>query len=164
MPASSTGMCRSVRRRTISSSAGRVTAGSMPRSMSLAPSSTMTASVPSGTDQSSRASPPDAVSPETPGIGDLDRKPLWLQRPLQPGRESGARGQAEAGGERIAERHDPSTAVGSDGACRPSLPTGKPASIDAATAKVWTNTIELPYERTEPRPSASGTALATDRT
>ena len=49
-------------------SAERVTRGSSPRSMSLAPSSTITAAVPSGTDQSSRASPPEAVSPDTPAL------------------------------------------------------------------------------------------------
>jgi hypothetical protein len=50
------------------SSARLVTAGSSPRSMSFAPSSRMTPSVPSGTDQSSRSSPPEAVSPETPAF------------------------------------------------------------------------------------------------
>ena len=64
--------------RTISSSASRVTFGSIPRSVSLAPSSTMTASVPSGTDQSRRASPPDAVSPETPALVISTARPLAL--------------------------------------------------------------------------------------
>src|SRR4051812_6285510 len=40
----------------------------MPRSASLAPSSRITASVPSGTDQSSRSRPPDVVSPDTPAL------------------------------------------------------------------------------------------------
>ena len=60
----------------ISSSALRVTFGSTPRSMSLAPSSTMTASVPAGTAQSRRASPPDAVSPETPALAISTARPL----------------------------------------------------------------------------------------
>ncbi len=60
----------------IASSASRVTSGLMPRSMSLAPSSTMTASVPCGTDQSSRASPSDAVSPETPALAISAAMPL----------------------------------------------------------------------------------------
>src|SRR3972149_6722828 len=50
------------------SGAGRVTAGSMPRSASLAPSSRITASVPSGTDQSRRWAPPEAVSPARPAL------------------------------------------------------------------------------------------------
>src|SRR5207302_238376 len=78
MPASRTGMPRSLSRRTISSRARRVTLGSTPRNMSLAPSSTMTAAVPSGTDQSSRASPPDAVSPETPALTTSTAYPLAL--------------------------------------------------------------------------------------
>src|SRR5258708_14977751 len=49
----------------MSDSAARVTAGSVPRKASLAPSSRMTASVPAGTDQSSRSRPPEEVSPDT---------------------------------------------------------------------------------------------------
>src|SRR5882672_1975202 len=52
----------------MSVSADRVTLGSMPRRASLAPSSRITASVPSGTDQSSRSRPPEEVSPETPAL------------------------------------------------------------------------------------------------
>ena len=52
----------------MSDSADRVTAGSVPRSASLAPSSRITASVPSGIDQSSRSRPPEAVSPDTPAL------------------------------------------------------------------------------------------------
>ena len=59
---------RSFSLRMIASSVARVCFGSLPRSASLAPSSRITASVPSGTDQSSRASPPAAVSPETPAF------------------------------------------------------------------------------------------------
>src|ERR1700683_5516222 len=63
-------------------SAPRVTLGSVPRKASLAPSSTMTASVPSGTDQSSRSRPPELVSPETPALImstsiPLDFKAFW---------------------------------------------------------------------------------------
>src|SRR5580692_11829718 len=52
----------------MSVNAARVTAGSVPRKASLAPSSTITAWVPSGTDQSSRSRPPELVSPETPAF------------------------------------------------------------------------------------------------
>src|SRR6202049_242409 len=68
MPASSTAMWRSPSRRRIASSAVRVSLGSMPRSASLAPSSRITAPLPSGTDQSSREAPSDAVSPDTPAL------------------------------------------------------------------------------------------------
>jgi hypothetical protein len=68
MPASSTTMRRSFSRRMMASSAPRVVFGLSPRKASLAPSSRITASTPSPTDQSSRASPPEAVSPETPAF------------------------------------------------------------------------------------------------
>src|SRR5207248_1103335 len=63
-----TAILRALSRLTMSVSAARVTAGSVPRRASLAPSSTITASVPSGTDQSSRSRPPEEVSPETPAL------------------------------------------------------------------------------------------------
>ena len=69
-------MPRALSRDTIWSSALLVPAGSSPRSASLAPSATITASVPSGTDQSSRASPCDAVSPETPALAISTGMPL----------------------------------------------------------------------------------------
>src|SRR3954451_23115873 len=68
MPQSSTAILRACSRVKISVNAARVTLGSMPRSASLAPSSRITASVPSGTDQSSRSRPPDVVSPDTPAL------------------------------------------------------------------------------------------------
>src|SRR5580698_8239538 len=76
MPQRSTAIWRAVRRRKMVSSASRVTSGLKPRSMSLAPSSRMTASVPSGTDQSSRASPSEAVSPDTPAFWIAAAMPL----------------------------------------------------------------------------------------
>src|SRR5579883_913294 len=68
MPHSITAMPRAFSRLMMSESAWRVILGSIPRSASLAPSSTITPSVPSGTDQSSRSRPPDAVSPDTPAL------------------------------------------------------------------------------------------------
>src|SRR6516164_3856031 len=68
MPHRSTAMPRAFSRPTMSESAARVTEGSMPRKASLAPSSRITPSVPSGTDQSSRSRPPEAVSPDTPAL------------------------------------------------------------------------------------------------
>ena len=76
MPHNSTAMPRAFSRVTMSDSAARVTAGSVPRRASLAPSSTITPSVPSGTDQSSRSRPPELVSPDTPALIDVDRYPL----------------------------------------------------------------------------------------
>src|ERR1700694_24496 len=61
-------MPRAFSRVTMSVNAARVTAGSVPRKASLAPSSTITACVPWGTDQSSRSRPPELVSPETPAL------------------------------------------------------------------------------------------------
>src|ERR1700739_3176528 len=52
----------------MSVNAARVTAGSVPRRASCAPSPPITASVPSGTDQSSRSRPPELVSPDTPAL------------------------------------------------------------------------------------------------
>src|SRR5215469_3314333 len=68
MPHNITATPRAFNRRTMSDRASRVIFGLIPRKASLAPSSTMTASVPSGTDQSSRSRPPDAVSPDTPAL------------------------------------------------------------------------------------------------
>ena len=47
----------------------------------------MTASVPSGTDQSSRASPPAAVSPETPALLISTAEAFGPERLFEPGRE-----------------------------------------------------------------------------
>src|SRR5665213_1082350 len=79
MPHNRTAMPRAFSRVRISDSAARGTAGSRPRRASLAPSSRITASVPSGTDQSSRSRPPELVSPDTPALmmstaKSLDRK------------------------------------------------------------------------------------------
>src|SRR6266849_10669101 len=76
IPHNRTEIFRSWKRRSIASKALRVTAGSTPRNASLAPSSKMTASVPSGIDQSSRANPPTAVSPDTPAFTTLTANPL----------------------------------------------------------------------------------------
>src|SRR5665647_1338994 len=79
MPHNNTAIPRAFSRVRMSDSAARVTAGSMPRRASLAPSSTMTASVPSGTDQSSRSRPPELVSPETPALIISTAIPLVLR-------------------------------------------------------------------------------------
>ena len=96
----------------------RVTLGSTPRSMSLAPSSRITASVPSGTDQSSRASPPEAVSPETPALTISTAMPLGLQRLFELHRERRAGRKLIARRQRIAERHDLDGPLGRAGRAR----------------------------------------------
>ena len=77
----------------------------MPRSMSLAPSSRITASVPSGTDQSSRARPAGAGVAGHAGVGDLDGEALALERPFELHRKGRRAGKLIAGHQRIAERH-----------------------------------------------------------
>ena len=106
MPHNSTSIRRAFRRRTISASASRVTLGSTPRSMSLAPSSRITASVPSGTDQSSRASPPELVSPDTPALAISTARPLALSARSSWAGNAVLGRKLIAGGQRIAERHD----------------------------------------------------------
>ncbi len=75
--------------------------------MSLAPISTIAASAPSPSVQSSRASSPADVSPETPPLTISTSKPLALQRRLEPDRKGRVGGKAIAGGQAVAERDDP---------------------------------------------------------
>ena len=53
-----------------------------------------------------------------PGIGDLGRNALGLERRLQAGPETPVRRQPEPGGERIAQRHDPHRPLLRRGRCR----------------------------------------------
>src|SRR5665213_3467623 len=76
MPHNRTTILRSLSLASVLSSAALVSAGSSPRRASLAPSSRITASVLSGTDQSSRSRPPELVSPETPALMMSTAKPL----------------------------------------------------------------------------------------
>src|SRR6476469_6448541 len=147
MPASSTAMPRPRRRRTISSSAWRVTLGSIPRRVSLAPSSTMTASVPSGTDQSSRASPPTAVSPETPALLISTAIPLALSAC-----SSLAGKAALAGNPSPAVRESPSATIRTGPSAAPAPPASGTASASAATtrANTWTKAGQPPYDRGSP--------------
>src|SRR3954464_11287385 len=81
MPASSTGILRAFSLLRIVSSVARVCFGSAPRNASFAPSSTITASVASPTDQSSRASPPappPPATPDPPACGMMTFSPLAL--------------------------------------------------------------------------------------
>src|SRR5499427_1983051 len=149
MPASSTATRRSARRRTIPSSAWRVIFGSTPRSMSLAPSSTMTASVPSGIDQSRRASPLEAVSPETPALVTSTARPLALSAC------SSLAGKAwSAGSPRPAVSESPKATIRT---CRSAAAaaSGRIATASAsASANVWTRALRLPYDRGSAVPPA----------
>src|SRR6185312_9789760 len=78
IPHNNTATPRAFSRVRMSDRAARVTPGSVPRSASLAPSSRMTASVPSGTDQSSRSRPPELVSPDTPALPIFTSIPLFF--------------------------------------------------------------------------------------
>src|SRR5438309_3946610 len=145
MPASSTAMCRTARRRTISASAWRVTFGLIPRSMSLAPSSTMTASVPSGTDQSRRASPLEAVSPETPALATSTARPLALSA-----RSSLTEKVSSARRPRPAVSESPKTTIRTGRSFAAATDTRiatASASIIATSANIWTHPRQVPYDR-----------------
>ena len=90
--------------------------GSSPRNASFAPSSRMTASVPSGTDQSRRPSPPAAVSPDTPASMIVTAMSLALSAAV-----SLAGNAASAGNPRPALRESPSTTIltGRSAVCPP---------------------------------------------
>ena len=154
IPATSTAMCRSASRRMIWSSARRVTAGSSPRSMSFAPSSRMTASVPSGTDQSRRARPPVAVSPETPAFATSTVSPLALSA------FSSFTGKAASAGRPYpAVSESPSATIFTVRSAAPAGAGVNQAANATISATIWTNTIELPYDR---GPDGAGRATRTD--
>ena len=74
----------------------------------------MTSSVPSGTDQSSRDSPPLVVSPDTPALIDLDIVTLGLERRLQLFGKAFARIEPVSGHQAVAEADDAIGLGGSD--------------------------------------------------
>src|SRR6185437_10949912 len=115
----------------------------MPRSASFAPSSTITASVPSGTDQSSRSSPPDAVSPETPALAIVAATPFALSAPAS------CAGKASwTGRPKPAEIESPSTTIFTGASAGAANAAGPQANVSSrSAAKRWTSTPFLPYER-----------------
>src|SRR5271169_3586510 len=144
MPASRTKMCRSRSFDRMPSSAAAVTFGSMPRKASLAPSSTITASVPCGTDQSRRPSPPEAVSPDTPALATLTAMPLAFSACAN------LAGKApSAGSPKPALSESPSTTIftGRSSAARAPPASVKTAAASANAAKHWTRTGFAPYVR-----------------
>src|SRR3954467_15961551 len=147
MPASSTAIFRSLRRRMIVSSEARVAFGSAPRSASLAPSSRITASVPSGTDQSSRARPPAAVSPDTPAFAMSTARPLALSA-----RASFAGRASCAASPNPALSESPSTTMRTGRSCaRAGMDTiAANATAVARRRANWTARGRFPYDRLEP--------------
>src|SRR3954467_2499628 len=160
MPHNSTSICRAFRRRTISASASRVTLGSTPRSMSFAPSSRITASVPSGTDQSSRARPPELVSPETPALAISTAKPLPLSA-----RSSCTGNAALPRSWKPAVSESPSATTLMVRSAAPVVPTrplkARPATTSAAASR-WTGRASFPYERGADRGRAPASGFMND--
>src|SRR3972149_1193538 len=145
MPASSTTIRRSLSLLRMVSSAALVTFGSSPRKASLAPSSRITASVPSGTDHSRRPSPPDAVSPDTPALTMLTAIPLACSAPA-----SRAGNAAFPGNPRPALSESPSVTIFTGPSLAAKPPTGgnvQNTVIRASRARRWTRTGFVPYER-----------------
>src|SRR4051812_3735016 len=150
MPHSMTAMPRAFRLVTISVKALRVTAGSMPRRASLAPSSTMTASVPSATDQSSRSRPPEEVSPDTPALVRSIGSPLACRAFC-----SLAGNESEADRPRPALRESPRT-TSLIGLAASAPASAGPAVINASIntsmctkkcPRLSTRLAEVPYDR-----------------
>src|SRR5215471_18186878 len=153
MPHNSTAIPRAFSRPRISDRAARVTAGSIPRSASLAPSSTMTASVPSGTDQSSRSRPPEEVSPDTPALI------MSTSIPLSFNAFCNRAGNAEAAGRPSpALSESPSTTIltvfapPAAGTCATACPAAVKAIINtsmcaSAAKRLSTACAKVPYDR-----------------
>src|SRR5256886_8882783 len=110
--------------------------------MSLAPSSTMTASVPSGTDQSRRASPPEAVSPDTPALMTSTARPLALSA-----RSSCAGKARSTGSPRPAVSESPKATIRTGRSAAGARTGSASASAIATSANVWTRAPQLPYDR-----------------
>ena len=106
MPLSSTGIAARQRSR-MAVRFGSVPRGSRPRSPSLPPSSTMAASAPSASDQSSRARPPAVVSPDTAPSMIPHLVAARRQRRCKLRLEALGPRQAIAGGQAVAEGQQP---------------------------------------------------------
>src|SRR3954453_19902216 len=154
MPHNRTLMLRAFNRIRMSERAARVIAGSMPRKASLAPSSTSTARVPSGTDHSSRSRPPELVSPDTPALMMSTAIPLAFKDFCS---RSGNASVPER--PRPALSESPNTTIligfgsGSAGvcaiACAPAIIKPRPNTSMCANirARPSTPTAEVPYDR-----------------
>ena len=111
----------------------------------------------SGTDQSSRARPPEAVSPETPALAISTARPLAGERLLEPGRKGGVGRKPVAGGQRIAERHDldrRSAALAGKTTAAAAIMAATTMATTTARATIWTRAPKAPYERGDADPAA----------
>src|ERR1700677_547402 len=110
--------------------------------MSLAPSSTMTASVPCGTDQSSRASPSEAVSPETPASAMSTTMPWFVSAACSRGTKPSLSARPYP-----AVNESPSATIWI-GVCARAAGIVVPArSTTLQTAAIWRDRARHPYER-----------------
>src|SRR5665647_2876151 len=162
MPASRTAIWRASSLVRMVSSAVLVSAGSSPRKASLAPSSTITASVPSGTDQSRRPSPPEAVSPDTPALATVAAMPLALSACA-----SFSGNAASTGSPKPALKESPSTTIFTGlSAAKPRVGAQTQANVTSSASKSWTLAKFSPYDGDRERwshmkaPSQAGQAIA----
>src|SRR5579872_379255 len=115
--------------------------------MSLAPISTMTASVLSGTDQSSRASAPEAVSPETPALMTSAAMPFFASAACSRGTKPSL-----CGSPRPAVNESPSATILTGGSAKACVKTGgtrMPAQItrqQTAACRSGRAVIVTPYD------------------
>jgi len=126
---------------------------------SLAPSSRMTAFVPSGTDQSRRGEGrPTWCPPETPALLICTARPRPVSARSSRTGNAAAPRQAEAGGQGIAERHDPQPGprrlrAGESTPDKNAAETGPPASANVRAPHLDPPRPRLPYERGTAGPS-----------
>src|SRR6202012_6064976 len=154
MPHNSTAILRAFSRVRIADSASRVTFGSRPRKASLAPSSRMTASVPSGTDQSTRSRPPELVSPDSPALVMSTAIPLACNAFCN---RSGNAADACSPSPALSESPSTTTLIGfagcAAGACASAIGAVMKATINTsmctnAPTPPSTPAAQVPYDRT----------------
>src|SRR5579871_5240734 len=151
MPHNRTARCRAVRRCRIASSAPRVTCGFIPRSMSLAPSSTMTASVPCGSDQSRRARPSAAVSPDTPALAISAATPSAASAACSRGTKPSLAGRPRPA---VSESPSTTTLTGVSAPAGPAAVATAESRLQAASPPAnWTSARRHPYEDRAKGPS-----------
>src|SRR5205823_4661979 len=120
--------------------------------MSLAPSSRMTASVPSGTDQSRRARPPVAVSPDTPALLISTAMPLALSACSS---LAGNASLAARPNPAVSESPNATIRTGRSAAAADACGVAASTSVATISANVWTNSVQPPYDRGSAGPAAT---------
>ena len=106
MPAMSVGKRAARALSRIAESACFVSSGLRPRSMSFAPSSTISASASAGSDPAISLKPVRGSIARHPGIEDIDVPTFGAKRRLQAIGEGLAGGQAKAGGQAVSEDNE----------------------------------------------------------